>query len=756
MHIIDWIILVIPVLVVVYIGLKTQRYVRDVSDFLAAGRVAGRYVLAVAAGESNMGLISFIGMYQFFYVSGLGLSFWQTLATPISIFIALTGFAVYRYRETRAMTLGQFFEMRYNKSFRLLAAIIITTSGLVNYGLFPAVSARFIIYYLNLPTHMDFFGITIPMLAVAMLIFLSVALFITTLGGQLTVMVTDCIIGIISCPVYLIIAAFLLIKFPWFKSLLSSLEDCSDGMSLINPYDIENLRNFNLFFVFTNLLSFGVYNIISWQGAQGYNAAALNAHEAKMGRILGRWRGGYVTLMIILVGIGVHTFVNNPSFKTESVKTERHIRRKALNDITANMNPGNEIVDEGEFNIRVQSLDPKKKHTYEQTIDQMRLAVTMRTILPVGLTGAFLSVMVFMMISTDTTYAHSWGSIIVQDIILPFKKSPFAPRRQLFVLRISIACVIAFAFLWSLSFAQVTYVMMFFAITGTAWLGGAGAVIIGGLYWSRGTAKAAWLTTLVSVVMSVIGFVGIHYWSNLIWPFLEAHPCFLNNIKVIVEGVSKPFEPVIVWRVNEEGFPMNAQEVFLITIILCITVYIITSLLTCKEKFNMDRLLHRGKYQRKEDMVSTRTRQEVRQKKFTSFLKKNLLGIDKKFSKSDKLISLSVFYYWVCYAAGVPVIVMIWNIFSPWPGDWWGVYFFVTLVVMGCIIGVISTVWFLLGGIIDLRRLFRRLALKEENILDDGRVIGHISADEVAIVEEIEHSFIKDNLESGLESGYEQ
>ena len=54
MHWIDWAIVFVPLFVVVYIGLKCQRYIKGVSDFLTAGRVAGRYVVAVSGGEAAM------------------------------------------------------------------------------------------------------------------------------------------------------------------------------------------------------------------------------------------------------------------------------------------------------------------------------------------------------------------------------------------------------------------------------------------------------------------------------------------------------------------------------------------------------------------------------------------------------------------------------------------------------------------------------------------------------------------------------
>ena len=81
---IDYLIVLIPVLIVVWSALKTQRYVRGVSDFLAAGRVARRYVLSVASGEAAVGLISVVANMEMYYKSGFSLSFWSSLTMPIS------------------------------------------------------------------------------------------------------------------------------------------------------------------------------------------------------------------------------------------------------------------------------------------------------------------------------------------------------------------------------------------------------------------------------------------------------------------------------------------------------------------------------------------------------------------------------------------------------------------------------------------------------------------------------------------------
>ena len=70
MYWLDWIIIFLPLVVVLIVGIKAQKYVKTVADFLAAGRVAGRYVICVASGEAGMGLISLVAVWEMYYKCG--------------------------------------------------------------------------------------------------------------------------------------------------------------------------------------------------------------------------------------------------------------------------------------------------------------------------------------------------------------------------------------------------------------------------------------------------------------------------------------------------------------------------------------------------------------------------------------------------------------------------------------------------------------------------------------------------------------
>ena len=82
--------------------------------------------------------------------------------------------------------------------------------------------------------------------------------------------------------------------------------------------------------------------------------------------------------------------------------------------------------------------------------------------------------------------------------------------------------------------------------------------------------------------------------------------------------------------------------------------------------------------------------------------------------------------------------------FGIWPAKWWANWFFIQNFIVAFGIGLISTVWFTIGGTLGLRQMFKRLATHEQNKLDDGRVIGHVNVDDIKLVEKVDHTHIED------------
>lgn len=695
MHLIDWGIVLGLLACIVASAVYTQRYTRSVADFLAANRSAGRYLLCIASGIAGMGAISIIAFFEMYYEAGFTAIWWKDMMwMPLTLLIALSGWIVYRFRETRALTLAQFFEMRYGKRFRVFSGVAIWVSGIINFGIFPSVGARFFIHFCGLP--MEVPGTGLPMYETVMFLLLAISLFFVFLGGQIAVMVTDFVQGMFTNVVFLIILAAIFFIFDWSQIIEILSTAPAEDASLLHPFQTNAHKGFNTWFFLIQVFTV-VYGFHAWQGSQGYNCSAKSAHEAKMAGILGEWRAIIFTIVIMLLPIGAYVIMHHPA--PEHVATAREVS-SAL--------------------ARIESETIQK---------QVTVPLVLAKVLPTGIVGLLCAVMLMAFISTHDTYLHSWGSIFVQDVILPFRKKPITPAQHMRLLRLSILFVAVFIFCWSMLFRQTEYIFMFFAITGAIWLGGAGSVIIGGLYWRHGSTKGAFAALIISAVMALSGMAMQLLWPGL-YPWMESNtPAALASIARVLDGITA-WGIGIHWKVGPEKFPIDGQWVNFFAMFSAITAYIAFSLydwlVLGKRPVNMDRLLYRGPYAIPGERRDTTT---APVQGWRSLLP------SPEFTRGDKCI-----YYgklvWSCGWVAVFLAGVGHQVFLVWPGfakdfsiaawtRFWGVW-----VAIAVVAAVFTTVWFFIGGLLDLRDLFQTLATLKRDDRDDGRVRERYDSDE--------------------------
>src|SRR5512140_3570519 len=98
MHLIDWLIMILPLAICGFIAIYTRRFVRSVADFMAGGRGAGRFLICAARSEQGSGAAVFVATFQGFMVSGFTTRWWGVISTPASLLVMVTGYVVYRYR----------------------------------------------------------------------------------------------------------------------------------------------------------------------------------------------------------------------------------------------------------------------------------------------------------------------------------------------------------------------------------------------------------------------------------------------------------------------------------------------------------------------------------------------------------------------------------------------------------------------------------------------------------------------------------
>jgi SSS family solute:Na+ symporter len=664
-HPMDWAIIGLMVIGLAWLTQVTRGYVRSVADFLAANRMAGRYLLTVATGIG--GAVSIIAAWEMGYTAGLPPMWWGMMGIPVGLLIGLSGFVVYRLRQTRALTLAQFFEMRYSRRFRFFSGLLCWISGAINYGIFPAVSARFLIHFFGLPQTLTIVGMTVPMLAVVMALYLGFALYIALSGGQITIMIADFAQGIMVLLISVVLMFFLVFKFSW-TDIADGLQMAETGKSMLNPFKTSAVRDFNVWYFLIGVFS-GIYNVRAWQGSSGYSAAAKSPHEGKMAGILANWRGFALGLVMTLIPLAAYAVLHLPKYAHVADPILQH-----LNTIA----------------------DP-------QIRTQMTVPVFLTHVLPIGFMGLFGAIILSAAISCDNTYMHAWGTIFVQDVILPLRKKPLSPRAHLLLLRLSIVCVGLFGFTFSLLFPMKEFIYMFFALTSAIYLGGAGAVIIGGLYWKRGTTAAAYAALSVGSALGFGGIVVQQMWKPRLVPFLLQH--FPDNA----------------WLpAHSEKFPVNGQVLYFYSILLAILCYVLVSLLGPRKVFDMDRLLHRGKYATTDDVqkaseVDTQIRRTFRQKFAYA------AGLTSELTGSDRILYWVTFYWsmgwWLIFLVGTLVALTIGLSDNFWSTFWW-----FKVVGLGFVLGLVSTVWFTWGGLRDARQLIVDLRAIVRDDADDGRV----------------------------------
>ena len=650
MQLIDWLLICVPLLGLLFVAIYTTKYMRGVVDFLSGGRMAGRYLLAVAKGEQGVGAVVFVAFFEMISKSGFVLAWWGWLSIPVTLVVSISGWVIYRFRETRALTLAQFFEIRYSKSFRVFTGILGFGAGLLNFGVIPVVGARFLTYFLGLPQTLSVSGWTVETYIPLMALLLGISLALSLSGGLITLMITNCLEGMLSQVLFLVIIVSLLMMFSW-GEISQVLQNRPPGESLLNPFDSMGLKDFNIWYVLMGLWG-GIYRTMAWQNQSAYSTAAVTAHESRMGSVMASWRGMGNGAVVTLLAVCAMTYLSHPDFAAQAVSVKAEVAQIAQPQIAT----------------------------------QMTIPIAVEHMLPAGIKGVLCIILLMGVFGGDGTHLLSWGSLFIQDVVVPLRKKPFEPKEHIRLLRWSMCGVALFAFLFGTFFKQTEYVMMWWVVTEALYVGGAGAAIIGGLYWKKGTTAGAWAGLLTGSGFVVGGILARQVWGN--------------------------------------GFPLNGAQISFFGSLLASLAYVGFSLLTCRVDFNMARMLHRGIY-----AVESEKKFETKSRSRVSIGK--LIGLDEHFTFGDKILAGGLFGWSMIWLA-VFVVGTAWNLIAPWPMSVWSQFWFVVGIGIPVFFSLVTAVWFTWGGIRDMRLFFRRLKEERVDVLDNGMVVNHHNLDEKA------------------------
>ena len=699
-QLIDWIVFIALFICLTSMSFFLKKFAKGVADFLVAGRNVGRYLGLESDSLMGLGAITILAQWQLFYKSGFVGSFWFLLTPLSAAVVALTGFGIYRFRQTRAMTLGQFIEMRYSKNARICFGTICYVAGVLNMSIFPITGANFFIHFCGLPMTVPVIGI--PTSLLLMIIMVGAAVIICFNGGQVTLVVTNFVQALFVNTMLIVIMITIYRMFTW-DQFSEAFLNSQKADALLHPFSPKGSEEFNKFFFLIGVWSM-VYWVISWAPNTLVTSSARDAHEAKMMRVMVEIKKlVYVGLGIGILPLAAYVMINHPDFADKAASVTETISK----------------IDNAQ--VRSQMITP----------------AALIYIMPKGLLGAFAGFVLFAFLTTHTSYLLAWGGTLIQDVAMPLRGKPLKPKSHMWLIRISVLAVAVFIVTFSQKFSQVSNLFMFLDLTGGLYLASAGVILLCGLYWKRGTTNAAWAAMLTGAVLCLCGFFIRKYWNTTngqdtisvlvkygkaISLYIILSICALTIIVGLFKAMRNRALPGIFFIIaavavaifsfyKRNSFPdvLDGRMITFYCSFVSIMVYFLISELSLKSDADLDEILHRDeKY-----LAANRSH------KWYQF------GAEVPIS--DRIIITCMYTAIGLFVAGF-IGSWIYSTQVDVPPEKWIKFWHVYIYTM-FFAGAAFMIWVVTGGFRDLFRLFRNLRAQEENVLDDGSVTGHHTAE---------------------------
>jgi len=452
---IDWIIVMIYICIPVVIGVIVRKYVRQLSDFIVAGRSLRLFVAIATLTGTELGLVTVMYNSQLGFKHGFSAFHVGIIETACILAIGLTGFIVYKLRELRVMTIPEFYEKRFGRTVRIVGGFILALGGIMNMGLFLQAGARFM---------MGVTGYSNPAgLKIFMSVMLIMVLIYTVLGGMVSVVLNDFLQFIVLSIGMLVGSYFAISKIGW--SNLFKAPDVVDQASWFNPV-AEGSGFGSIYVIFMVVLTFSAGAL--WQSG---TLRALSAKSPKVAKQLFAWGSiSYLARRVIPMLWGICAFI----FVSQTPKL-----------LSAFQGP-------------------------DALNSEFGMPIFIAKVLPSGFLGLIAAGMFAAFMSTHDSYLLSWSSVITQDIIAPLKKEKLSDKSRLLITRISIVCIGMFLLIWGLWFEAPVSLWNYMALTGTVYLAGAFTVVTAGLYWKKASKTGA----MIALCAGVLAFGGIGPWTR--------------------------------------------------------------------------------------------------------------------------------------------------------------------------------------------------------------------------------------------------
>jgi len=485
--IIDFAIIGTYLLVCVGAGVWMKRYVHQVEDFALARREMDVYLGVASLAATELGVVTVMYTAQLGFTQGFAgatpgvlMAFWMGL-------VGATGFIIRPLRQAGVMTIPELFEKRFGVLVRWLAGLVVVLGGVLNMGIFLRLGGEFLVHTAGLPPEY---------LKWVMTGLLALVLLYTTLGGMISVLVTDYLQFIVMGTGIVVTSLFVLHEAGWHR-LLNTLRE-AHRQTVIFP-NIENVQ--------------GAERQIDLRPETGGNSPSrpsdrLPTQSSPSGQSLtmgnpfnplGKGGPGWVWLVWqALVALAAITTWQTMVVRVLAAKDESTAcaiyRRTAFYFVGRFALPGLWGAAAFAYFYRQGGLP-------DGVTDLTAMPTYLGQLLPAGILGLVIAGMLAAEMSTDSGYLLTWATVIYNDLVMPCLRRPLSPAGRLLLIRILVVAIGIFLVFWGLWYELPGTAWDYLAVTGTIYLASLFTLLVAALYFPGATRTGA----LAAIILGAVG-----------------------------------------------------------------------------------------------------------------------------------------------------------------------------------------------------------------------------------------------------------
>jgi len=448
---IDWVIVVGYLMISLVIGLFVKQYTNSMVNYLGAGRAVGPWLGIATMTGTELGLVTVMYSAQKGFTGGFAAFHIAMIAGFVTLIVGLSGFIIVPLRRTKVLTIPEFYLRRFNEPVRVLGGIVLAAAGILNMGMFLKVGSVFIVVVtgLNDETY------AVPFVMTGLLI---LVLVYTTLGGMVSVIITD-YIQFVVLSFGLLITCYLAIDQLGWDHIFAKVE-ARMGPEGFSPVVSEE---------------FGP-SYITWMCVMGLVMCAI--WPTALARALTMKSEGALKIQYSLSSVSFVIRFLIPYFWGICAL----VYFTSAPDKFAHF-----LAPDVEADVTMQAMPTFISH-----------------ILPSGLLGIVSAGMIAAFMSTHDSYLLCWSSVLTQDVIAPLTGNKMDDKQRLFCTRLIIVLIGIFIWFWGVFYTNLGDIWDYMAITGAIYFTGAIPLLIGGLYWRQASSAGAF-ASLLSGCCAIVG-----------------------------------------------------------------------------------------------------------------------------------------------------------------------------------------------------------------------------------------------------------